>query len=126
MTLLPGRLNTLPFNMPGLNPVDPPIYVNSEALTANTAVTISIPQVTDENTTKNAQYLRLAANVDIYVTFNSGQTAAVPSGSSEAGASNELVKAGAPDRWYKVPSNVTSFSVVSGSNGIVTASFYTA
>lgn len=113
---MPGtvnRLSTVPFNMPGQNPVSACTYVSSKLLAAATAESITIPA--------GAVYVRIVATADIYYSFST--TATVP-GDVDDGSACELLKTSGDPEWRLVPSGASALSVISATTPIVTASFY--
>lgn len=97
-----------------------PNYVEAAFLAANSAQSIPVPT--------SAAYVTFAANVDFYVAYvspatvsaGSAQSATVPSVTTSGGVACELNPL---TRYIK---GVTSLSVISASNGILTLGFYTA
>lgn len=108
-----SRLSTIPFNIPGLNPVNVPGYVAARLLGASTAESITIPS--------GGVYVRLAGTSDFFYSFST--TATVP-GDTDDGTACELIKGNGGAEWRLVPNGATALSVISSGTPIVTASFY--
>ncbi|MAH45943.1 hypothetical protein CMI37_08930 [Candidatus Pacearchaeota archaeon] len=84
-------------------------HVDHKVIAATVAETFTVPT--------DATVVVLASNVDFYVDWH-GETAAVPAGDVSDGTGVEL------NPSVRAIGGLTSFSVISASNGIVTAAWY--
>lgn len=94
--------------------LSPPIYVNVKVLAANTAESFTIP--TGANGLL-ANYVSFSSNCDFYA--NHTTTAAVPAADVTNGTGSEL-----NPLIRIIPRGTASYSVISATTCIITASFY--
>lgn len=85
-----------------------PTYIQSRALAASTAESITVPT--------DAMYVFFSANCDFYVSYDS-DTAVVP-GDVDNDTSNEL------NPTFRYIAGLSSLSVISATTCIITAGFY--
>lgn len=87
-----------------------PDYVCARALTANVAEQITVPA--------GAAFVVFGANVDFFAAYGANPTAVVPGADVDDGTSNEM------NPISRVVAGDAKISVISASNGILTASFW--